>query len=538
MIEFNSSMEEKDYGRTVELLESLSPSAETDSLWKALGQAALEDRKLLIAERCFAATGDLPSVTYLRKIREMAEKLEKEIPMLQNGIEHFSVRAKLAILDRQFKLAENIYLEQGMVDDAMEMYQQLHKWDLSIKVAEARNHPDLETLKHNYFNWLVNSGQEDKAAQMKEEEGDYVAAINLYIKGNMPSRAALALQQYGLQSRSDLSEKIAAALSKASLHEKAGDLFLKLGQSQRALESYKNGKAFHQAVDVARRHFPHEVVSLELQWAEHLVNSRQLEAAVNHFIEAGNTQRAIQVAAEGQMWKRIASIVDSMGASKEAEPYYIQLAQHYDTAGNVEQAEKFYLLAGKHSEAINMYSRAKKWEHAHRIAAKSMDEKQLNDWIMKQAKDMEGEGKLKDAEKLYLAINDPDLAISMYKSFKQYDQMVRLVSTYHKDLLKETHEFLAKTLEAEMRFREAESHFIEAGDWKGCINMYCSNNQFEEAHRVCYSYTVHIFLIPCRLQKCMVVRLHRSKSLTFGPSFWAETLQSNFSTSLVCWSPL
>jgi intraflagellar transport protein 172 len=76
---------------------------------------------------------------------------------------HYAVRAKLAILDKQFKVAENIYLEQGKVEDAMQMYQDLHKWNLSIKVAEAKNHPDLETLRKNYFQWLIDSNQEDKA---------------------------------------------------------------------------------------------------------------------------------------------------------------------------------------------------------------------------------------------------------------------------------------------------------------------------------------------------------------------------------------
>jgi intraflagellar transport protein 172 len=81
-------------------------------------------------------------------------------------MDHYAVRAKLAILEKQFKLAENIYLEQGRIDDAMSMYQEIHKWDQSIKVAEARNHPELESLKHNYYEWLVESNQEEKAGAL------------------------------------------------------------------------------------------------------------------------------------------------------------------------------------------------------------------------------------------------------------------------------------------------------------------------------------------------------------------------------------
>jgi len=48
------------------------------------------------------------------------------------------VRAKLAVLDKNFKMAESILLEQGYVDEAIEMYQELHKWDEAIAVAQAK----------------------------------------------------------------------------------------------------------------------------------------------------------------------------------------------------------------------------------------------------------------------------------------------------------------------------------------------------------------------------------------------------------------
>ena len=44
----------------------------------------------------------------------------------------------MAIMDHNFKLAESIYLEQNNVEEAMEMYQELHKWDEATEVAEAK----------------------------------------------------------------------------------------------------------------------------------------------------------------------------------------------------------------------------------------------------------------------------------------------------------------------------------------------------------------------------------------------------------------
>lgn len=49
-----------------------------------------------------------------------------------------------------------------------------------------------------------------------------------------------------------------------------------------------------------------------------------------------------------------------------------------------------------------------------------------------------------EAERLYLIMEEPDLAISMYKKAKRYEPMVRLVTAHHPDLLTDTHLHLAK----------------------------------------------------------------------------------------------
>lgn len=46
--------------------------------------------------------------------------------------------------------------------------------------------------------------------------------------------------------------------------------------------------------------------------------------------------------------------------------------------------------------------------------------------------------------RLYITVNEPDLAITMYKKCKMYDEMICLVAKYHKDLLGDTHLHLGK----------------------------------------------------------------------------------------------
>ena len=40
-------------------------------------------------------------------------------------------------------------------------------------------------------------------------------------------------------------------------------------------------------MELARYAFPESVTKLEEEWGEHLVQQKQLDAAINHFIEAG-----------------------------------------------------------------------------------------------------------------------------------------------------------------------------------------------------------------------------------------------------------
>lgn len=65
--------------RAVAFLESLEMSLETEAMWKTLSRLALEARQLHIAERCFAALGDVPKAKALRQINKIAEQTAEEM---------------------------------------------------------------------------------------------------------------------------------------------------------------------------------------------------------------------------------------------------------------------------------------------------------------------------------------------------------------------------------------------------------------------------------------------------------------------------
>lgn len=48
---------------------------------------------------------------------------------------------------------------------------------------------------------------------------------------------------------------------------------------------------------------------MEEQWGDDLVSNRQFDAAINHYIEAGKTLKALDVAIQDKQWKKAVEII-------------------------------------------------------------------------------------------------------------------------------------------------------------------------------------------------------------------------------------
>ena len=86
---------------------------EIEANWKTLAKLALEQQNLYVAERCYAALGNIAKADYLRKINKL---------VATESIDNFRVQANLAVLDKQFHRAEAILLQNDEVEEAMAMY--------------------------------------------------------------------------------------------------------------------------------------------------------------------------------------------------------------------------------------------------------------------------------------------------------------------------------------------------------------------------------------------------------------------------------
>jgi intraflagellar transport protein 172 len=493
LIEFGSAMEDKDYERAADILEQLSLTPETEAMWKNLSELVLKDSKFYIAERCFAALGDISKANYLHKLAKGVKEVEanEEEAGLVDPLDHWKIRTKLAILNKDFKTAEQVYLEQGKVQEAMSMYKEMHKFDESIAIAFAKNVPNAQTMKDNYLEWLISSRQEDKAARIYENQAQYQKAIQLYLNGGFPASAANVVIRKGSAALTGVQEKtldqISQGLFANGLYEKAGEFFQKRNMNEKAIEAYRKGHSYRYAVELARNIFPNLVVKLEEEWGDYLMSQKQVDSAVHHYIEANDYVKAIEAALQARQWTKAVQILEGLEPSA-AKNYYVRIARHYEEVQNYAQAKKFFIKAEEHNEAMEMYERVGQWDQVQEIAELFMNKEQIKALYATQATTLEGKQKFKEAEKLYLKAEEHDLAINMYRKNHMFDDMIRLVSAHRTVHLKDAHIQIGKQLEQEGLLKQAEYHYIQGDSWKSAVDMYRNGDKWNDAIRVAQSH--------------------------------------------------
>jgi len=485
LISFGSCLERGQYAKAVDLLEELPLTPETEAMWRSLADASMEHFNLPVAERCYAVLGDVAKSRYLHKVNRLIQEHSAEVG--GDGSNYHMAQAKMAMLAKQFQRAEAILLDHNELDEALAMYQELHKYDESIRLAERKNHPKVTQLKNFYLQWLLSTQQEEKAGALQEQEGDYVRAIELYLRGGMAAKAASVVQRHNSNYSQELLQKIVGGLQASGMHDRAGELYERMGMVVPAMDAYRKGHAYRQAIELAKHSQPGLVVQLEEEWGDWLVAQRQVDAAINHYIEAGCSTKAIDSAMSARQWHKAEQLLDqaSIGAEPHfALPFYEKLATHYASSRQFEQAERAFVKSTRPQLAVNMYVDVGQYEKAHKVAKAHMSPHDRGELYISLANGLETQGKLAEAEQLYLMVNESDLAINMYKKREEYEQMLRLVSKYRKELLNDTYKHIAEQFEIKGNLKKAEHYYVEAKMWTSAMSMYRQLEKWEDAKRV------------------------------------------------------
>lgn len=219
LVEFGTAVNDSDFNRAVTFLENIGDKPGVKAMWHNLAIIALQEGNLWVTQRCYAALGDASKAFYLLAIIEESNRFEESNPTLNP-----KVRTMLALFSSDVRTAERIYLEQGDIDAALDMYKNLNMWDEAINLAESRGCMSILQLKEQRMNYLLNSGQEERVGQVLESQGHFEKAINFFLKAQKPAKAArLVLKHSHLMDNQPLMNNITQGLVAAG---KSKNLFM------------------------------------------------------------------------------------------------------------------------------------------------------------------------------------------------------------------------------------------------------------------------------------------------------------------------
>lgn len=86
LVEFGTAVQDNDFGRAVLYLETLKDRAVAEGMWQNLGAIALSQNNLKVAERCYAALGDISRTHFLRETMRIAEEFSKETGLIFHSL--------------------------------------------------------------------------------------------------------------------------------------------------------------------------------------------------------------------------------------------------------------------------------------------------------------------------------------------------------------------------------------------------------------------------------------------------------------------
>ena len=90
-------------------------------------------------------------------------------------------------------LAEQLYMEAGDFDSAVEMLTSINRWEEAIQLTERTNSEMVPHMRQKYLSWLADTKQLGMAGAFVENEGDLHKAIDYYLDAGLPGKAAKIL---------------------------------------------------------------------------------------------------------------------------------------------------------------------------------------------------------------------------------------------------------------------------------------------------------------------------------------------------------
>ena len=126
-------------------------------------------------------------------------KQNNENDNMEKKINQIIIDAKLLLIKKKFDEAKNLLLDNNLIQEAIDVFKEIHKYLDAIEIAEKYKLPESELMKKEYLNWLVANEMYDEIAKIKIKEGAFIEAVKNYIQGDMQLKAVNLIIKYRIK---------------------------------------------------------------------------------------------------------------------------------------------------------------------------------------------------------------------------------------------------------------------------------------------------------------------------------------------------
>lgn len=508
-------------------------SEEYFALWRYLAEQAILTKQLYLASICYGHLDNIPKVKYLNQILTDIDKY---------GSAHPIVEAKIHLFNKDFLEAENILLKNNLIREAYDLFYEIKKYNTAYSIAERYKFNDLQQISDNYMTLLEETKDYDRMGDILVKRNQIKESISLLINHRCVVKASDIIINNKYK---DFFNNNADQIAIIEQHLKANNLdnnlarFKELqGDLKEAYYYYNKEKNFSKCFEIANK-LNDSILKQETEnnWGEELYQRQEIELSLNHYIEANNTTKAVEVALKLKRINIVFELLTKIDTNEANNANIMQiikeLGDYYKSIKEYIKAELLYLISHSNKEIINMYCEStsfkssinttsnnlniwsnynehselkrvylklRKQEYINReikenfniadninnrklnqILYYNYSESSVNEFsnsINNKAQYYYDKNELKKAELLFLIIDEVDLAIQMYKNEKAYDKMIELVKKYHKNYLKETYDMIGDLVITDLKenLRKKKSDSIIINEQNISFNLEDNND--------------------------------------------------------------
>ena len=228
LVNLSIALDDKELSKALMILENLPKNNENKYYWKILSEISLDEKNLIIAQRCFAALDDYSKLKYVKNLLKLEEQANqnnnnnnnankrennnnnennKQNNENENNNENniiantnkILVDVKLLLIKKKYEEAKKLLLDNNLIKEAIDIFKEIYKYLDAIEIAEKYKLPESELMKKEYLQWLLENEMYDEIANIKIKEGLFIEAVKYYIQGDMQVKASNLIIKYRLK---------------------------------------------------------------------------------------------------------------------------------------------------------------------------------------------------------------------------------------------------------------------------------------------------------------------------------------------------